>query len=195
MGPQGVWPDPGPQGQGRLPAALGCARLPPQGWLQAGRAPATRRLPGAAGQGAGCQRPAAASGRDHQPNHPCQPVLAAQGRQTCPGEANQSPARARANLPRHPAANRNDFPSSGPGPLSPIPFPQDDSHLGLKLALIPVWHQRPPQPTDGRGQPSDPIVVRADRPPRGDHGAAWAFALLGAPDPTPDPNPCLESFF
>jgi hypothetical protein len=195
MGPRGVWPDPGPQGQGSLSAALGCARSPSLGWLQFGRAPAARRLPGAAGQGAGCQQPPAASGRDHQPNHPCQPGVAVQGPQTCPGGPNQPPARARANLPRRLAANRTDFPSSVPGPQSPLPFPQDDFRLGLKLALIQVWHQRPLQPTDGRGQPSDPIVVRADHPPRGDHGAAWVFALPGAPDQTPDPKPCLESFF
>jgi len=199
MGLRGVWPDPVPQGQGSLPAALGCARSPPRGWLKAGRAPAARRLQGAAGQWAGSQRPAAVSGRDHQPNHPWQPVVAAQGPRAWPGVANQPPARVRANLRHRPAANRNDSPSSGLGPQYPLPVPQDDSRLGLELALIPVWHQIPLQPTDGRGEPSDPIVVQADRPPRGDHGAEWAVALPGAPDPTPDPtpdpNPCLESFF
>ena len=195
MGPRVVWPDPGPQGQGSLPAALGCARSPLWGWLKAGRAPAARRLQGAAGQGAGSQRPLAASKRDHQPNHPGQPGVAAQGARAWPGVANQAPARARANPPHRPAANRNDFPSSGLGPQDPLPVPQDDFRLGRELALIPVWHQIRLQPTDGRGEPSDPIVDQADRPPRGDHGAEGAVALPGAPDPTPDPNHCLEAFF
>jgi len=195
MGPRGGWPDPVHQGQGSLPAALGGARSPPRGWLKGGRAPAARRLQGADGRGACPQPPPIAQGRDPHPNHPWQPVVAAQGPRAWPGVANQPPARARANLPHLPAANRNDFPSSGPSPQSPLPVPQDDSRLRLELALIPVWHQRPLQPIDGRGEPSDPIVVQADRPPRGDHAAEWAFALPGAPDPTPAPNPFHESFF
>ncbi len=165
------------------------------GWPQGGCAPARRWLQAGDGEGASPHHPPDSPGPPLQSKHPWKPLVAAHRHRGGPDEAHRPPARARANLPHRPAANRSDFPSSGPDHRCPPPAPRDDSPLGGKMALIPVWHRRPRRPTDAHGEPSDPIAAQGDHPPGRDRGVLRALHHPGFPHPTFDPNPCREPFF